>query len=124
MELSERSKKNLATAHPLFTKLMNEVMKGIDCEVICGHRDEADQNKAVASGVSKVSWPHGKHNAMPSNAIDVIPIPIDWNNISSFINLSITIKMKAKELGIPIIWGGDWKMRDYPHYELNLSKEK
>ncbi|WP_370460011.1 M15 family metallopeptidase [Bacteroides sp. 519] len=30
----------------------------------------------------------------------------------------------AKELDIPVAWGGNWKMRDYPHFELDLLKWK
>ena len=24
----------------------------------------------------------------------------------------------SSELGLPLVWGGDWKMRDGPHFEL------
>ena len=33
------------------------------------------------------------------------------------------IKKVAKDLGIPIVWGGDWvSFKDGPHFELNRSK--
>jgi peptidoglycan L-alanyl-D-glutamate endopeptidase CwlK len=32
-------------------------------------------------------------------------------------------KRAANELGVPIVWGGDWpKFRDGPHIELNRAK--
>jgi len=34
--------------------------------------------------------------------------------------LGAAMKQAAKELGIAIIWGGDWKtLRDGPHFELD-----
>jgi peptidoglycan L-alanyl-D-glutamate endopeptidase CwlK len=49
----------------------------------------------------------------------VCPVPLDWNNISAFIALSLRVKAKAHELGIKIRYGGDFKnLADFPHYEL------
>lgn len=32
--------------------------------------------------------------------------------------LAGAMKAAAKSLGVPIEWGGDWKMRDGPHFQL------
>jgi peptidoglycan L-alanyl-D-glutamate endopeptidase CwlK len=32
------------------------------------------------------------------------------------------IKEVAKELDISIVWGGDWKVRDGPHIELDRKR--
>ncbi len=33
------------------------------------------------------------------------------------------IKYAASELGVPVVWGGDWrKFKDYPHIELDRRK--
>jgi peptidoglycan L-alanyl-D-glutamate endopeptidase CwlK len=32
------------------------------------------------------------------------------------------MKTAAAELGVAVVWGGDWKMRDGPHYELDRRK--
>lgn len=67
------------------------------------------------------------HNYYPSIAIDIVPYPIDWNNITRFKNLAGIIKVvwaELKEEGklsnkYDLVWGGDWKnLKDYPHYEL------
>ena len=52
-------------------------------------------------------------------AVDVVPLPLDWNNIASFEKLGEKIMQKAEDLGIKIKWGRDFKgLKDYPHFEL------
>ncbi len=58
------------------------------------------------------------HNSNPSKAIDVAPFPIDWNNIQRFLDMAKVIKESAKTVGVEITYGGDWKMKDYPHFEV------
>lgn len=112
----------LNTCHPDLQRLFNEVIKEVDCTILCGHRTEEEQTKAFESGNSQVKWPNSKHNSAPSLAVDVAPYPIEWNNIAVFKALAGIVKKKATELGIAIEWGGDWKtFKDYPHYQL---KEK
>lgn len=49
-----------------------------------------------------------------------MPLPLDWNNISSFEKLGEKIMKKADELNINIKWGRDFKsLKDYPHFELD-----
>lgn len=116
---SARSKANLLTCHHDLQRLFNEVIKHADCAIICGHRSQLDQNKAFMAGASKVAWPDSKHNSLPSMAVDAVPIPLDWNDIPSFLALSAVVKEAASRLGLEIAYGGDWpKFKDYPHYEL------
>ena len=102
---------------------MNEVIKIIDITIICGHRDQVEQDKAFSEGKSKFKWPKSKHNSNPSKAVDVSLYPVDWN-IDGFIKLNVIIMntwYSLKSLGevsTTLIWGGDWKMRDMPHYEI------
>jgi len=122
----KRSLDNLATAHPELQRLFGEVIKVTDCTVICGHRGEDDQNRAVAEGKSKVRYPTSKHNAMPSLAVDVVPYPVDWDDTDRFFFLAGVVMGTAASLGIGIRWGGDWngdgkyteRFRDLPHFEL------
>ena len=116
---SLESLKKLSTCDNQLQTLFHEVIKDFDCTIICGHRNEADQNKAFADGKSKLKWPDSKHNTSPSKAVDVVPYPVDWLNIRSFERLNMVVNRKAIDLGIGIDWGGDWKkFRDYPHYQL------
>tara|TARA_R110002020_G_scaffold472472_1_gene700575 strand:- start:4017 stop:4409 length:393 start_codon:yes stop_codon:yes gene_type:complete len=121
------SRKRLATCHPKLQKVFKEVVKEFDCSVICGHRNEKDQNKAFNDGRSKVKYPHGRHNATPSNAIDVAPYPIDWNDRERFTYFAGYVLGIAKSMGITLRWGGDWNRNwdlkdnnfdDLPHFEI------
>jgi len=124
---SERSLKALNTAHPDLQKLFNEVIKVIDCTVIYGHRGKIEQEDMVAKGYSKLYYPDSKHNGKPSQAVDAVPYPIDWNNRERFVFFAGIVKGIASQLNINIRWGGDWDSNndlhdqtwmDLPHYEL------
>lgn len=116
---SKKSYDRLMTCDKRLQTLFLAVVKEYDCMVLCGHRSEEDQNKAVAGGFSKTQFPKSKHNSLPSKAVDVAPYPLDWNNKQAFIDLAKFVLKKADELGIKIKWGGDFKkFFDGPHYEL------
>ena len=135
-KFSKRSRDNLSTASENLQRLFNEVIKEIDCTVICGHRSPEEQFELYKKGrVNKdFKWivvdkskvvtnidgraKKSNHNYLPSRAVDVVPYPLDWNDISAFKKLGEVVKRKAKELDIKISWGGDWQtLKDYPHYE-------
>ena len=122
-----RSKRNLYTAHPDLIRLFEEVVKSFDCTVIEGHRSKERQNKLFDEGKSKLKYPKGKHNATPSNAVDVAPYPIDWDDTERFIYFAGFVKGIASQMDINIIWGGDWNnntqlkdnnFQDLVHFEL------
>lgn len=115
---SPRSTFKLATCHPLLQQIMNEAIDEIDFAVICGHRNQADQDKAYAEKKSRLRWPDSRHNSLPSKAVDLFPYPYDWNDIEAFKGLAVVIKRIAEKHGVWVTWGGDWKMRDMPHFEL------
>jgi ribosome recycling factor len=133
-KFSKRSLDNLATAEEKLQVLFNEVIKEIDCTVIYGHRTPEEQFELFKQGREKKDgwWvkvgktvtnldgniKKSKHNYFPSKAVDVVPFPLDWNNIESFKNLAVIVKKKAKELNIDVEWGGDWEMKDYPHWQV------
>ena len=121
------SKKNLNTCHEDLFDLFNEVIKYFDCSILEGHRGEEDQNKYFKEGKSKVKFPRGRHNAYPSNAVDVVPYPVDWNDTNRMYYFAGIVKGIAETMEIKIRWGGDWdgdtevkdtKFKDLPHFEL------
>lgn len=122
------SSQRLATCHPDIRKVCEQLIKTYDFSVTCGHRGKADQEAAYKNGNSKVRWPNSAHNALPSNAVDLVPYPVDWNDIGRFKELAagfLAIANFMRELGIikhEFVWGGNWRtLKDYPHFEL---KEK
>jgi peptidoglycan L-alanyl-D-glutamate endopeptidase CwlK len=132
-EFSQSSLDQLSSCHPDLQTLFSEVIKHFDCKVIEGHRNEEKQNKAFAEGKSKLMWPHGKHNKLPSMAVDVVPCPIDWNDrerMTYFSGWVMGIARLLKDQGRishNVRWGNDWNndtqvkdnnFDDLPHFEL------
>lgn len=119
-KLSPRSEERLHTCDEGLIILFEYAIEHtpIDFCVLCGYRNKSDQETAFLQRRTKLHYPFSKHNLKPSLAVDIAPYPIDWNNIDRFIELSNYIKEYADELRIKISWGGDWRMKDYPHYEL------
>ena len=82
---------------------------------------------AVEAGMSQVNWPDGKHNKIPSEAIDVAPWPLDWNNLDRFYMFAGLVLGIANGMNISVISGLDWdndgettdqNLIDGPHFEL------
>lgn len=123
----EASKAKLATCHPDLQKVLNEAIKHVNFSVTCGHRGQAEQDKAFAEGKSQIKFPSGKHNKLPSLAVDVAPYPCDWNDECAFIWLNGFICGVAANMGINLRSGVDWdgdlnvkehSLIDGPHVEI------
>lgn len=117
---SKTSKSRLATCDVALQLLFNEVIKERDCTILCGYRGEAEQEKAFAEGKSKAHFGQSKHNKTPSEAVDVMPYPINWNDSEGLADFAGFVISKAADLGINIRWGGNFKngFFDGPHYEM------
>jgi peptidoglycan L-alanyl-D-glutamate endopeptidase CwlK len=127
-KFSKTSQARLDTCHPKLKQLFEEVIKVADITIVSGMRTPEEQLELYKQGRTEpgniVTNLDGynkksKHNENPSLAVDVVPYPVDWNDIDRFIELSHTVKTLAHHLGIEIQWGGDWKtFKDYPHWQL------
>ena len=129
-EYSETSRRRLITCNPLLQQVFNEVIKYYDCSILCGYRSEKDQLIAYQEDKSKVQWPNSKHNIFPSDAVDVAPYPINWNNIKRFYYFAGFVLGVASQLRINIRFGGDWDgdedlddqtFNDLVHFELVME---
>lgn len=133
---SEDSRSKLSTCHIDLQVIFFEVIKHIDCTVLEGYRTQADQDADFDKGVTKLKWPDGKHNHQPSFAVDVVPWPLDWQNLNRFywfsgFVLGISERLKSEgKITNSIRWGGDWNMnyditddhglKDLVHFELHI----
>lgn len=124
---SQKSLDRLGTCDARLQRLFMEVIKGFDCTVLEGHRGQEAQDAAFASGHSKLKYPNGKHNAMPSKAVDVAPFPVDWTDTKRFYYFAGFVLGTAKSMGIKVRFGGDWngdtqlkdnKFQDLVHWEV------
>ena len=107
-KFSEKSFAKLATCHPLLQRVFHEVIRDFDCTVLEGHRDKDRQNQMVDDGKSQVRWPDGKHNTVPSCAVDVTPYPIQWDDRERQTLFAGDVLATAKAMGVNLRWGGDW----------------
>ena len=126
-KFSQRSLDNLKNVDERLVRICNELIKRVDFTVIEGFRSLERQKEMYDKGFSKIDGisKKGKHNYSPSLAIDIIPFkkghnPFDGSKESDimFDNLAKEFKQVAKELGINITWGGDWKFIDKPHFQI------
>lgn len=118
-KFSKNSKTKLQTVNKKLQDIFDEVIKYHDCSIICGIRTLEEQQKAFASNCSKCDGIQKRSKHQDGLAVDVIPYPINWNDINAFYELAGCVKTIAKQKGINIRWGGDWKsFKDYPHWEL------
>ena len=116
---SPNSLSRLQTCHPLLQDLFNEVIKHQDCSVISGYRGREEQEAAFSDGKSKAHYGQSNHNFHPSLAVDVMPYPLNWEDIKGIHRFAGFVKGIAAAKGIPIRWGGEFKnFFDGPHYEL------
>ena len=123
-KFSQRSIQNLSSCREPLIELFTEVIKERDCSILCGYRNESEQNLAYVQGKSKVRFPYSKHNKHPSIAVDVMPYPINWDDRLGQHEFAAYVFNKAMEMGIQVKWGGLFKsFYDAPHWELIKYKE-
>jgi len=108
--------------HPDLVKLVEVVGLKTSCKLICGYRGEQEQNDAFMRGNSKLKYPMSKHNKLPSEAIDLIPLPVDWNDLDHFKTFCTLVIQCANELGLNVVSFGLKYKWDYPHFQLENSE--
>ncbi|GAG00458.1 unnamed protein product, partial [marine sediment metagenome] len=101
-------------------RLFSEVLKGRNCSVTDGHRDEATQNRYfnMTPQRSQLKYPESGHNKYPSLAADIIFYPFkkeDWNDRERFMEFRGFVYGVASQLNIKLKKTIPW---DLPHYEL------
>lgn len=127
-KFSQKSLDKLETCHPDLQKVFKEVIKYVDCTIIEGVRSVETQEEYVRTGKSRtMESKHLKQNDGYSHAIDVAMYPIDWNDRDNFVYFAGFVIGVASQMGIKIIWGGDWNSNfrtkdtnffDGPHFQL------
>ena len=141
-KLSQRSKDNLKGVHPSLKLLIEESIRDspVDFTVTDGLRTTAEQKAIYAQGrtkpgkiVTKADGVKGLSNHQDEadgkkdglgSAVDLYPyfdgkVQVNHKDTPKKLKeIATHIKAKAKELGIAIEWGGDWKFIDMPHFQL------
>ena len=89
----------------------DRVLQLRDHSIIQGHRIKEDQNAAFDIGTSKLRWPDGSHNSIPSMALDMQPYPMSDDDDTLREDLSYLAGLYVgigSEMGLQLRWGGDW----------------
>ena len=123
MKLGPQSELLLRGVHPDLIKVIRRAIATtkIDFKVLEGVRSVARQRELVKKGASQTM----KSRHIHGFAVDIAPfvagqIRWDW---PLYFQLAATVKQAAKDVGVPVEWGGDWKtFKDGPHWQLPARK--
>lgn len=101
-----------------------------DVQVIEGLRSVERQRELYAKGRTapgpKVTWTMSSPH-IAGRAVDLAPLPINWNDAAAFDKLAAAMFDASKVVGVRIRWGADWDQdgnprergeSDSPHFEL------
>lgn len=136
--LGKTSLSRLEGVHPRLVAVVKRAIEisRVDFSVLEGVRTQARQNQLYAQGRTApgpvVTWVRTSNHFKNSrtgfgHAVDLIPYPVDWNDLAKFDAIAAAMFAAADELETPIRWGADWdrdgKFRergetDSPHFEL------
>ena len=120
-KLGTRSLQSLSGVHPDMVAVVKRAIEitEVDFTVIEGIRNVNRQRELFKAGKSTTM--NSRH--ITGHAVDMVPWPVDWEDLERFEVMAEAMKTAAEELEVPIVWGGDWKsFYDAPHFELNRKK--
>lgn len=117
--LGARSKSRLKGVHPDLVKVVERAIQitTVDFTVLEGLRDPQRQRTLVDSGASQTL--NSRH--ITGHAVDLgawVDDQVDWS-WPLYSKIAAAMKEAAKQVGVPIEWGGDWRtFKDGPHFQL------
>ena len=129
-------KTSLARLKGVDEQLVNIVKRAIeisevDFTVMEGVRTLERQRELYAQGRTApgkiVTWTM-KSRHIEGKAVDLVPYPLDWNDLEKFNKIKDAMFQAAREQDVNLRWGADWdgdgKYRekgeyDSPHFDLN-----
>ena len=119
-KLGKRSIERLQGVHPDLVRVVERAidLTPVDFTVLEGLRSPERQQTLVASGASQTL--NSRH--ITGHAVDLgawVDNQVDWS-WPLYTKIANAMKAAANELGVSIVWGGDWRtFKDGPHFELD-----
>lgn len=119
---SKKSSDRLSTCDKRLQDMANMMLErsAFDLTITDGYRTKEEQDEAFKSGKSRAVFGKSKHNVFPSQAIDIVPYPINWNTKDPrWQEMALNAMWCAGKLGFEITWGGNFiSLPDKPHFEI------
>jgi peptidoglycan L-alanyl-D-glutamate endopeptidase CwlK len=119
-KLGPRSKQRLKGVHPDMVRVVERAIEitTVDFTVLEGLRDPERQKALVDAGASQtLNSRHITGHAVDLGAWVGDEVRWDW---PLYHKIAAAMKDAAKQEGVQIVWGGDWRsFKDGPHFELN-----
>lgn len=121
-QFSERSEKNLVGVNADLVAVTRRALEisEVDFTVVEGLRTLERQKKLLAEKKSQTL----KSRHLIGEAVDLYPFYDGQVQVAAphekYRQISRAMLAAADELGVRITWGGDWKMLDMPHYQIEL----
>jgi peptidoglycan L-alanyl-D-glutamate endopeptidase CwlK len=117
--LTPRDIARLAGVHPDLVRVVIRARAAEAFTVIEGLRSQERQATLVAKGASQTM----KSRHLTGHAVDLGPVPLDWQDKPAFRRMAAAMKRAADAEGVALVWGGDWRsFYDGPHFELCRRK--
>lgn len=116
--LSKKSKEKLKQVHPDLQAVVSHAIEITDTDfcVLEGMRTPERQKELYDQGATTIL--RSRH--LTGHAVDLgawVDKRVQWH-WPLYHRIARAMKKAAKELKIPIEWGGDWKRPDGPHFQL------
>lgn len=117
MILNERSLRNLEGVRPELVGVVKRAAELCPVPIVVteGLRSMKRQRELKAAGKS---WTIDSRH-LTGHAVDLVDADDFKYDIPDMDRIAKAMKEAAAELGVAIVWGGDWKQRDTPHFELD-----
>ena len=121
--LGERSRQRLEGVHPDLVQVVERAIQitPVDFTVLEGLRTIQRQQELLASGATTtLKSRHLTGHAVDLGAFVGEEVRWDW---PLYHKIAAAVKQAAKEVGVPIEWGGDWKtLGDADAVGLNVAR--
>jgi peptidoglycan L-alanyl-D-glutamate endopeptidase CwlK len=117
MTLNQRSLDNLKGVHPDLVRVVHRAaeLSPVPIVVTEGLRNLDRQKELKAAGKS---WTLDSRH-LSGHAVDLVDADDYRYDIPDMTKIAGAMRQAAAELKIPLVWGGSWKQRDTPHFELD-----
>jgi peptidoglycan L-alanyl-D-glutamate endopeptidase CwlK len=122
--LSKRSLNNLKGVHPDLIAVAKKALTltEVDFGITEGLRSVERQKELLKAG--KTETLNSRH--LTGHAIDVVAYvnnAVSWE-LELYEKIAQAMQEASQKLGIPVEWGGKWKSKDGPHFQLPWKEYK